>query len=332
MADPKNDADAASDLPEELVRRIESLHARLGTMDYFTLLGLPRSATRAQVRQAFLALAPQFHPDKYFGKRLGPYSAKLQRVFAQISVAHDTLANDELRAEYARGLPPPPAPTRAPSSPDAAEVARTTSRPPMSEGAAAAAARQAFASRLAGHSSARMRAGTPAPPFAALGTPGRAFVPPAGARPASSASSPGVPAADPQAAVNALRRRYEDSVAQARGKQTVGNVQAAEAAVARGDFTEAARLYRAATEHSSDPKLRAVLAQAETKAKDQQRAAAVVKGKEAEEKQEYAEAGANWARAFELAPAAETAHRAALCFRRSRASKAGARRTTAKRP
>ncbi len=126
-----------------------------------------------------------------------------------------------------------------------------------------------------------------------------------------------MPAVDPKAAVDALRRRYEESVAHVRGKQHAGNVQAAEAASARGDFAEAARLYRAATQHSSDPGLRAVLVQTETKAKEQNHAAAIARAKEAEGKQDYTDAGANWARAFDLVPSAETAHRASLCFRRA---------------
>ena len=348
MTDPKNPQPGVSDLPDELARRIDSLHERLPTIDHFTLLGLPRSATRAQVRQAFLNLAPQFHPDKYFGKKLGPYAAKMQRVFAQLSVAHDTLANDERRAEYTRGLPPPlppaapsaaahSAPPRAPSSPDAYErpphepgpseqglhaqghFGSTPPRvaspsPPGATDAAARARQQAFASRLAGHSSARMRTGTPVAAFVPNVTPGKSF--PSG-EVARHPSNRGMPAVDPKAAVDALKRRYEESVAHARGKQSVGLVQAAEAALAKGDFTEAARHYRAATEHSSSPNLRAVLVETEAKAKEQQHTAALTRAKESEQKQDYSDAGASWARAFELVPAADAAHRASLCFRRA---------------
>jgi tetratricopeptide (TPR) repeat protein len=338
MSDSKSLPPGPSDLPEELARRIDSLYERLSTIDHFTLLGIPRSATRSQVRHAFLGLAPQFHPDKYFGKQLGPYSAKMQRVFAQMSVAHDTLANDERRAEYARTLPPPlplppaPSPARSPSSPDPSEEqARFGSTPPrvatISSPAPADAARarqQAFAARLAGHSNSRMRTGAPAAQHAPNVTPGKAFAPNVTPGKAFSSgevprqpTSPGMQAVDPQAAVDALKRRYEDSVAHARGRQAGGLVQAAEAAAAKGDFVEAARLYRAATEHSSNPNLRAVVAETEAKAKEQQYAAALNRAKDCEQKHEYTEAAANWARAFELVPAPDTAHRASLCFRRA---------------
>ena len=127
----------------------------------------------------------------------------------------------------------------------------------------------------------------------------------------------GMHAVDPKAAVDALRRRYEDSVAHARGKQSQDLVHAAEEAVAKGDFSTALQLYRSATSHNSNPALKAVLAETETKAKMQLHATAQDRAREAEQKQDYGDAGANWARAFDLVPSAETAQRASLCFRRA---------------
>jgi tetratricopeptide (TPR) repeat protein len=124
-------------------------------------------------------------------------------------------------------------------------------------------------------------------------------------------------AVDPKAAVEALKRRYEETLAQGRGRQPPGLVHAAEAAAAKGNFAEAARLYRAASEHSSDPNLRAVLADTEAKAKAQSHEEAIKKAKAAEEHQEPQEAAVCWARAFDLVPNAETAHRASTGFRRA---------------
>jgi curved DNA-binding protein CbpA len=323
MPDSKSPQSESTDLPPEFVRRIDALYERLASIDHYALLGLERSATRSQVRQAFLLLAPQFHPDRYFGKNLGSYAAKMQRVFAQLSVAHDTLVNDERRAEYTEALPPPlplpsPPPAPVPSEPPREAAFGSTSpraATPMTPAAAdaARARQQAFAARLAGHSSARMRAGTPVGAFAASGS--QAKSPPGeGPRRTSSAA---MPAVDPKAAVDALKRRYEETVAHARGATAVGAVHAAEAAAAKGDFAEAARFYRVATEQSSDPSLRAALVQTETKAREQQHGAAIARAKEAEQKQDYGDAGVSWARAFDISPAAETAHRASLCFRRA---------------
>jgi DnaJ-like protein len=331
MADPKNPqpsaspGDGLSDLPAEVIRRIDSMYERLTTLDYYTLLGIGRSATRAQVRQAFLAQAPQYHPDKYFGRKLGPYAGKMERVFAELSVAHDTLVNDQRRAEYNETLapepppvtPPAPAPEAKDKSASPVDFTETPTLPPRSPSemspAVARARQQAFAAKLAGHSSARMRSGTPVAAFVPLRTPTPTLRPGEGPRHTSSAV---MPAVDPKAAVDALKRRYEESVAHARGRQSQDLVHAAEAATAKGDFREAARLYRAATEHSSTGSMRAVLADAETKAKLQEHSAMTQRAKDAEQKQDYADAANSWARAFELVPNAETAHRASLCFRR----------------
>jgi hypothetical protein len=288
--------DTASDLPPELIQRIDSMHERLGQLDYFVILGLTRAATRAQVRQAFLTLAPQYHPDKYFGRNLGAYGQKMDRVFAQLSAAHDTLVDDERRAAYVRGLPPeapPPPPTPAPA-PGSDRPAMHAAPPAKATDAAAAAAararQQAFAAKLAGPN----RIGTPMPGRIGTPMPGRAGTPmpgtvPRGPTPARAfealrrPSSPGMPAVDPQAAVEALKRRYEESVAQSRGTtQSRGLAQAAQAAAS----------------------------------KTQQQAEAVAKAKDAEGKQDYADAGTHWAHAFDLLPAGDTAHRASVCFRR----------------
>ena len=300
MPDPKNPSappgEGGSDLPSETMQRIDAMHDRLTTIDHFTLLGLSRSATKAQVRQAFLALAPQFHPDKYFGRSLGAYAAKMQRVFMELSAAHDILVNDERRAEYTRGLAPASAPPpRAPGVPavaaeekgksaspvDFTDAAPAPARSPSEMPAEVARARQqAFAAKLAGHAASRLRSGTPVTAFPPPGSPARSFRPPEALRGTPATATPGV---NPKAAVEALKRRYEESVAQARGKQSQGLLQAADAA----------------------------------KVKVEEHSAAMEMAKAAEQKQDYADAANRWARAFDLVPAAETAHRASLCFRRA---------------
>jgi hypothetical protein len=135
MTDPKSPraaagAGAVSDLPEDMVRRIEELHARLTTTDHYTLLEIPRTATRAEIRSAFLRVAPRFHPDRFFGKRLGPYADKMQRIFGHLSIAHDTLVSEEKRAAYDRNLPPP-VPGAGPAPPPPSEAGSRKGPPPL---------------------------------------------------------------------------------------------------------------------------------------------------------------------------------------------------------
>jgi curved DNA-binding protein CbpA len=312
MSEPKTppQRDEASDLPEEIRRKLDALDAQLETIDHYALLGIPRGATRAQVRSAFLVAAPPFHPDKYFGRKIsGEYGPKMQRVFARMAMAHDMLLDDERRAKYDRALPPPlppPPPPVAPSPPPPSasdrppdsrhvEAPPASTRHPSSSTMRAAMGSspefdrtraQAFATRLAGSS--RMRAATPVQQFHALGTP----KPGTAQRPGTPAnagqpiqpkrlSSSTMPAVDPKAAVDSLRRRYEEQVAR------------------------------------QQPKPAQPSAADQAAAKEATRVAEIAKAKEAEGKQEYAQAAVAWVRAFDAVPTAETANRAALCFRRA---------------
>ena len=82
-------------------RRIEvaRIHDNLENLDYFALMGLPRTAVSADVSKAFVGLAKRWHPDRLsaeFAELRGAYAT----VFARISEAHGTLSNDEQRAAY----------------------------------------------------------------------------------------------------------------------------------------------------------------------------------------------------------------------------------------
>jgi curved DNA-binding protein CbpA len=329
---PGSSVEVESELPEELRKRLDSLDLRLATIDDYSLLGLARTATRAQIRSAFLTAAPAFHPDRYFGKNIGAvYAAKMQRVFARMAMAHDMLLDDAQRAKYDQSLPAPlasllipPVPEKRPSerpvrspesSPSLPASSPPSSSPPGSVRPRAPsispdvdrARAQAFAARLAGGST-RLRGSTPVQAFQGATTP----KPGQSASPTSSGSNPAV---DPQMAVDALRRRYEQSRAQTH--QAPAQAQAAEKALGRGDYAEAARLYQAAVAQTSDPAAKAHLEQAAHHAKEQLRALDIARAKEAEQRQEFESAGVAWVRAFDSAPSAELANRAALCFRRA---------------
>jgi curved DNA-binding protein CbpA len=321
-----------SELPEETRKTLDALDEQLETLDHYAILGLDRGATRAQVRSALLVAASPFHPDRYFGRRIDPvYAGKMQRVFARMALAHDVLLDDAKRAQYDAALPvrfpgtegasPAPPRARLPSSDRVAASEPPRSQPQprhLSSGTMRApstpeierARAQAFASRLAGGTS-RMRASTPAQAFPGAGRP------PSAGPAAPRASSPPTSPADSKAAAEALRRRYEESKAQARTRHASEEVAMAEAAQARGDHLEAARLYRVAIEHVSDPVTKASLARAEHEAKEQGRAAAIERARAAEQKQDFTQAAIEWARAFDAMPTADSANRAAACFRRS---------------
>jgi tetratricopeptide (TPR) repeat protein len=63
------------------------------------MLEVPRDATRSDIETAFFTLAKRWHPDRLPGE-LTPIRQACSRVFARMSEAHATLANDEARARY----------------------------------------------------------------------------------------------------------------------------------------------------------------------------------------------------------------------------------------
>ena len=138
-----HDADAASaeasrtnarvDLPDAFQAEIRDLARALPGLDYFEILGVSRSATPDEVRDAFFERSKTFHPDRYFKKELGPYAALLTEIYKRIVAAHDVLRDAKLRSSYQRTLA------------DSSGAARPTpfaSRPkPAAKPAAAPAAR-----------------------------------------------------------------------------------------------------------------------------------------------------------------------------------------------
>ncbi len=99
----------AEDVELDVERRREILVAegRVGRWTHWEALGLPWDAPVADARAAYLERVRVFHPDRYPGKRLGSYRARLDRVFRAITAARDVLADEARRAAYARATASP---------------------------------------------------------------------------------------------------------------------------------------------------------------------------------------------------------------------------------
>ncbi|MGH7293335.1 MAG: DnaJ domain-containing protein, partial [Polyangiaceae bacterium] len=116
-ARPSQPDEARCDLPEAERARITEASALVATLDHYGVLAVERDADARTIRRAYHALAAQFHPDRHFGKALGPFRQPLERVFVRLTAAYDTLSHKGKRAAYDATLPPAPvklAPTRKP--------------------------------------------------------------------------------------------------------------------------------------------------------------------------------------------------------------------------
>jgi molecular chaperone DnaJ len=64
--------------------------------DYYSVLGVPKNATHAEIKKAYRKLAQKHHPDA------NPGNAQAEERFKEVSAAYDVLGDDEKRKAYDR--------------------------------------------------------------------------------------------------------------------------------------------------------------------------------------------------------------------------------------
>jgi molecular chaperone DnaJ len=64
--------------------------------DYYEVLGVPRTATKEEIKKAYRKQALKYHPDK------NPGDKKAEEAFKEAAAAYEVLSNDEKRARYDR--------------------------------------------------------------------------------------------------------------------------------------------------------------------------------------------------------------------------------------
>jgi len=128
----------AVDLPQDRKREILAREALLGRDDW-TVLGLKPGATPEAVKAAYFEASKVFHPDRYYGKNLGSFRARLDRIFQRLSEAHESLITALRRA-------PPPA-TSSSSVPRRATTGNTPAVDPRAEERRARLARHPYLAR-----------------------------------------------------------------------------------------------------------------------------------------------------------------------------------------
>ena len=94
------DLDEEVDIELERKRTILEAFHRLDSLTHYQMLRVDRSADKRAIKNAYFEIVNVFHPDRYFGKKLGSFKPKLERVFARLTEAHDTLTRLGPRAEY----------------------------------------------------------------------------------------------------------------------------------------------------------------------------------------------------------------------------------------
>ncbi|MBZ0238886.1 MAG: J domain-containing protein, partial [Deltaproteobacteria bacterium] len=81
-------------LPFEDRRRVLSALRLVAANDPWALLGVPRGSDKRALKRAFFERSKLFHPDRFYGKSLGGYLARLHTVFEALSRAHTDLTDE----------------------------------------------------------------------------------------------------------------------------------------------------------------------------------------------------------------------------------------------
>jgi len=84
-------------------RIIQAFH-RSDKLNHYELLGVAMDAERAEIRKAYFALSKVFHPDAYYGKRLGSFKPKMEVVFRKVTDAYEAVGRAKKREAYDRYL------------------------------------------------------------------------------------------------------------------------------------------------------------------------------------------------------------------------------------
>lgn len=93
------DPDVPALEPERQAALIEA-EERSRSPNLFARLNLQPGASEADVAQAFRDASRKFHPDKYYGRALGPLKAVVEATFRRLVEANNVLTNAEQRRAY----------------------------------------------------------------------------------------------------------------------------------------------------------------------------------------------------------------------------------------
>jgi hypothetical protein len=101
---PPSQEDAKAETVEVAAARLEARWSQVEDADYFTVLGLPRSAGTDEVTRAFARLSAEYDPLRWTGHPDPRVQARAERMQALLSEAARALSDDGLRNAYARSL------------------------------------------------------------------------------------------------------------------------------------------------------------------------------------------------------------------------------------
>jgi len=84
--------------------KISSLAARLHSLSHYQLLRLTPVSDAETIKRSYIALAKEYHPDRYFRPEFEDLQERVNTIFMRISEAYSTLHDPAARTEYDREI------------------------------------------------------------------------------------------------------------------------------------------------------------------------------------------------------------------------------------
>jgi len=108
---PYDPAELEGDYELDMSRRqlVLDRYYRIDASNHYEVLGISSDADRRAIKSAYYELVAAIHPDKYFGKNIGPFRQKMERCFARLTEAYEAGYSDgeekntENFGEWAKG-------------------------------------------------------------------------------------------------------------------------------------------------------------------------------------------------------------------------------------
>ncbi len=91
-------------IPEEVADKVEHLYAWHKSMGYYKVLGVKDYSSDREIKDAYLQMVKEFHPDKYFNCS-SDLKEKLHVISTYLNTAYSTLMDPEKRAKYEMAKP-----------------------------------------------------------------------------------------------------------------------------------------------------------------------------------------------------------------------------------
>lgn len=297
---------------------------QIDSLNYYEALGIQRDADRKAVKTAYYELVAAIHPDKYFGKNLGHFRAKIEKCFEHVTQAYEVLSRQTTREEYDAYLQSQQQVMDLQRALDMrvtpeeldhlelelmrlAESASASSPPRSRDGLA-------LPNSTPPETKTNFRVLTEQERRQALAN--TLLRSPSGSRPSLSPASgtAGTPKSDPKIPNDGLKHLYESKIQRARQSKLNAHLQAAREALDRNDPVSACNSLRIAQQLAPDDTairthFDAVQGQANSVLADR----FLEQAKYEERHERYAAASRNYARAAEVQPRVEHWERAARC-------------------